>query len=487
MPDKSGLTPVSSLGRLFSRKKEKTSKENRSPKKGNAARFFNEGDLGDFQDLLKGQRRTGSSVGSVQIIDLTRVREYFGDKWPSKKKKIHEYVRQAIERRLSEKDLYTLYKDERYIIVFSELIQKIARLKCGLIAKEISKRLFGSDTSDFFDIISGTVDEKGKFSFKKISSEADADWKEGSETTAVELPDESSVPKSAPAPQHERSGRSSDGDWSFAPGKKKEENFLYFNKTDKASGISFSDFQSVYRPMWNTKHKVISAYCCIPARIDSSGSTLIGGAAMPLGHASPENAILDQFVLQRIVSDLIKIGSDKRKMFLVEPVHYITLNNPKLHAPFLELCRHIPQELRKLLIFEVLGLPDSLPSTILARIMLALKPFSGSVSVRRRLDASDLAQLHDMGVNAVGADISNYAADEEKIIKQMAGFCESASIANLYTYIHGLKSVSLISSALGAGFAYVDGDPVMSVIDLPKPLSPFDLEDLYGPMLMTNT
>ncbi|NQV48680.1 MAG: hypothetical protein HQ504_12990 [Rhodospirillaceae bacterium] len=487
MPNKSGLIPVFSLGRLFGRKKKKASKENRSPQKGGAARFFNDGDLDDFQDLLREQCRTESSLGSAQIIDLTRVRDYFGDKWPSKEKKIHAYVRQAIERRLSEKDMYTLFKDERYIIVFSELTQKIARLKCGLIAQEISKRLFGSDTSDFLDIISGTINKKGKFSFNKMSSKPDTDWKEASETTTVELPGDLSAPKSAPTPEHKRPGRSSDDDWSFAPGKKINESFLYFSKTDKVSGISFSDFQSVYRPMWNTEHKAISAYCCIPARIDSNGSTLIGGAAMPLGHASPENAILDQFVLQRIVSDLIKIGRDKRKMFLVEPVHYITLNDPKLHAPFLELCRHIPQELRKLLIFEVLGLPDSLPSTILARIMLALKPFGGAVSVRRRLDASDLAQLHDMGVNAVGADISNYAAPEEKIIKQMAGFCESASMANLHTYIHGLRSVSLISSALGAGFTYVDGDPVMSVIDLPKPLSPFDLENLYGPMLTTNT
>jgi hypothetical protein len=48
--------------------------------------------------------------------------------------------------------------------------------------------------------------------------------------------------------------------------------------------------------------------------------------------------------------------------------------------------------------------------------------------------------------------------------------------------VHGLSSISLISSVVGAGFDYIAGDPVMSVIETPESIFPIDLENLYQPL-----
>jgi len=61
------------------------------------------------------------AAGAVHFIDISGVCTHFGNKWPSIKDKIHDYIRSDIERRLTEADPYTLYGDKGYIIVFSRL------------------------------------------------------------------------------------------------------------------------------------------------------------------------------------------------------------------------------------------------------------------------------------------------------------------------------------------------------------------------------
>jgi hypothetical protein len=52
----------------------------------------------------------------------------------------------------------------------------------------------------------------------------------------------------------------------------------------------------------------------------------------------------------------------------------------------------------------------------------------------------------------------------------------------LPSYLHGANSLSMVTAALGAGFAYIDGDAVAKLIDHPRGLVDFRLADLYRPL-----
>ncbi|MBV8535492.1 MAG: hypothetical protein JO128_07860 [Alphaproteobacteria bacterium] len=62
----------------------------------------------------------------------------------------------------------------------------------------------------------------------------------------------------------------------------------------------------------------------------------------------------------------------------------------------------------------------------------------------------------------------------------MERFAAAAKRVGLVAYVHGLQSVSLATSAIGAGFDFVDGDVVKSVVDQPQAAYGFDMSDLFA-------
>ena len=207
--------------------------------------------------------------------------------------------------------------------------------------------------------------------------------------------------------------------------------------------------QFVYRPMWQVRRRVLSACICVPVQFGSDGTLRFGGAAMPLTKASPENAALDILTMRKVFEDLKRLEKDERKTILVAPVHYFTINDPDSATTFSELCSSLAEDLRNLLVFELIGVPNGVPSTALANALSRLKPFSRAVLMRQRLDSKDFSRLNGMGLFGVGADVGNHPLSEEDIFRDMDQFNRRAKLFSLSTYIHGVRSLSLISAAAG--------------------------------------
>lgn len=51
----------------------------------------------------------------------------------------------------------------------------------------------------------------------------------------------------------------------------------------------------------------------------------------------------------------------------------------------------------------------------------------------------------------------------------------------MVTLLDGAQSRSLVATAVGAGFHYVDGDGVAATLNRPERIVPFQLADLYAP------
>ena len=69
------------------------------------------------------------------------------------------------------------------------------------------------------------------------------------------------------------------------------------------------------------------------------------------------------------------------------------------------------------------------------------------------------------------------------VMQQLNRFARAvADKTGLPSYLHGAGSLSLVTAALGAGFAYIDGDAVAKLIDHPRGLVDFHVADLYRPL-----
>jgi hypothetical protein len=61
----------------------------------------------------------------------------------------------------------------------------------------------------------------------------------------------------------------------------------------------------------------------------------------------------------------------------------------------------------------------------------------------------------------------------------MQRFAASAKKAGVAAYIRGVRSLSLATAAIGAGFDFVDGDIISGGTEKPSTAYQFDLDDLF--------
>lgn len=405
----------------------------------------------EFEQALSGYLTTRDVLvaGKVQLLDLQAVRKRTCKKSTRLADSIDVFAQHAIERRLTKADFYVPFKGN-YLIAFGELSKGPAQLKCALIAEEITRRLFGKETSNDVAVKTVVAEVHGDKNLKGL---------QGVEAIALAA---------------ERAGMSADS----------KSDDARTGETPDAASLPL-DLQFFYRPMWHVRRKVISTFECIPAWSKSSGQLLIGDEVLRKPHHPAAIADLDIKILCRLIDDLHDETKRENRRLLALRVHYTTLNDKNVLQLYLGLWRQIPGVFRRAIVVELVGLPKGVPNSRMLEMSLMLKPLTRARIVCLSLDEPDFNAVSDGGFFAVGADLRNHAGTELKLIKQMENFAEKASRQGFNTYIHGLDSLSLTTAAVCAGFHFIDGDGITSLIDAPKQMYPLDAQSLYRRLAST--
>jgi hypothetical protein len=396
-----------------------------------------------LMEVLSQYRREASS--RVYLLDLETIKNRMGEKWPRLAEKVQNIARQSIDRHLSPVDMAAPYGECGFLAVFSRHSQREAELKCLLIAREMGRRLVGNDEAgDLVKVRSATIAEDGELHF------ADAD-----------------LDASASALQHELGA---------AP----IHALKLLPRLMTISLPQWEQLQFIYRPLLSLRGMVVSTFICVPIRPletrgYSSGYHVLADPADPL-----QIADLDIVVLAKVIGDLIETGNNDVRALLSLPVHFQTLASPRSREVYIGLCRAHLGSLGSRLIFELVELPEGIVQSRLHDLVATLRPYSRAVIARLPLTQRSLGSFRLAGLHAVGADIYYNRDDEASVMHQMDQFVEKANKEWLKTYIHGLRSVSLTTAAISAGFDYIDGYSLSSIVNIPKRPLRYELHQLYG-------
>ncbi len=382
-------------------------------------------------------------AGKVQLLDLQAVRERTRKSSHRPADSIDVFAQRAIERHLTEADFFAPYKDN-YLIAFGELSKEEAQLKCGLIAEEISRWLFRTKTSDYVAV---------KTVVAKVHRDKDLKGLQGIEAVALAF-------ERAEMSMGRETGNAEAGE-------------------TPSSSILPLDLQFFYRPMWHVRRKVVSTFECTPARSGSSGQFLIGDEVLRNPDDPAAIAELDVKTLCKVINDLHEEAKREQRRLLALPVHYSTLNDKNVRQLYLGLWHQVPEILRRAIVVELVGLPKGVQNSRMLEMSLMLKSLTRARIVCLGLDDPDFTAVSDGRFFAVGADLRGHPDPESKLIQRMEDFAEKASQHGFSTYIHGLESLSLTTAAVCAGFHFIDGDVITSLIDAPKQMYPLDAENFY--------
>ncbi len=108
--------------------------------------------------------------GKVSLVNLGRIKEKLGNKWPKYSDFVHEFAEKVIERRITSQDLFYRVGEDVYVFVFARLSEEEAIIKCSLIAKEIGEQIFGDAwSSDEFGASIAVTKTDGSIVLEKKS------------------------------------------------------------------------------------------------------------------------------------------------------------------------------------------------------------------------------------------------------------------------------------------------------------------------------
>lgn len=384
--------------------------------------------------------------GRLVFFRASGIAAQFGERWKSAADRAESIAAQTIERHLSlPDDAYVRLDTLTYLVLFSRTPAATANAAAGRIATEIAEQLLGTSWEPE-QLTLLTV-------FGRIP--------DGLEARSIPIPGPrsgsllDSILRSAEAGEKLGSGREASAD------------------------DPFRETTLVYRPMWDVQLGVLSTYLAVPAQRTASGELRAGTSEMMTAGDAELTARLDAVVVGRVAAELEESVAAGRKFLVGIPVHFDTLAARGSRTEFLAACDAIPLAARRLVIFELLNVPVGVPVGRLQTISSLLKSRARSVIVCVPLQTNDFSSFSEAGVLSVGADVAQDGGAERTIIAQMQRFVAAAEKAKLHPFIHGLRTTSLTSSAVAAGFRYVDGNSVRSLIDAPQELRRYQPADLY--------
>ena len=476
--------------------------------------------------------------GKIQVLNLRPLHERYKDRWSRLADLIHRHVANILKRRLSPQDAFTRNADDTYLIVFANLSEDEARLKCAVLAHEIMDKLQGADSeATNVSIQTRVTTLSGDVGLEAAEAVEQVNLALGEQTPPsiqmADLPgrqtrdpltelfssiekelhalDASAISRNPAAVQIDMHRlcellyRAEDElaaiardpvapvaaspDWtSVLRGKAK----TMLNAVDQIrtaieaqTGVpaipSSSDkavLDFLYKPIWQARRGVVTTYRC-ELKIEMGGSELLHDDPMPEEDGVVIANAMDCLVLRRAVRDLATGVEERRPTVVIIPVHYLTIARPTMSSTYLRTLHTIPEKLRSFIVWEVLDAPTGTWNAQIFPVLSILKRFGRAVILRVSISSSALKELSAIGVHAAGLDLRSYDDSDRSLNEKIERFASLAEKAGMQCFLYGVASLAMANSAIAAGFDYIAGDVIAAQVKFPAGVVPTDLYHVY--------
>lgn len=413
---------------------------------------------GSTDELIQFENRLGQILARchrdvddrIFVIGFESWRAKLGDKWEHLRDKVHATVRATLDQRLSSQSLYVRKDECSYLIVMSGATVREAQLRCRIIGKEIMERIAGRDhDKEIADLKSVEVDAHGNLHMSDLAPMQDM---------LEQVPEE--VSENAPSAE------------TMAPG--------FFGGGD---GAYLGDVKFIYRPMLAVRTRVLSTFMSLPIRQVHGEFFLSGYAVLGQDADARQFFDLDRLTARHVGNDLQRLVTTGAKSLLALPVHYETLADNRLRPNYLNLCASEFHGESNRIVFELIGLPEGIPQVRLAELASLLRPHSRAVIARFPVTQRNFEGFRIGGLHAVGIDLYNNATREENLMRDIEEFALNADKSNLKTFASGVRSISLYTAVVAAGFDYAAGHALTAIAESPENASVYGMDSPYQAVL----
>jgi hypothetical protein len=367
------------------------------------------------------------------VIDLADLRASLGPRWPALERRVRAVAEAVIERHLVRGDVFDRKDDGTYVLLFARMTKAQADFKCGVISKEIARKLLGSEAVG--DGRQGPIaenlraDEAYVFDdFEAVRPPAAAPALADHVDTVVAPIGPADRPAAPLRPQQARGLRGSTAvPIDHAPRPRPPIRWLY-------------------TPVWDAEqHSLV--------RFRLTSGDRLAAAAAPLGASTYG---VDLRTVSKALDDTVRMGAEGRRRSMIPVIHVSSLTVAWRRDQLIELIGHAPRPVRRLLRLEVF-MPRFAVTEPLLRFAEALAAIEVRLAVGVPLEGIGALQPAGLPLAAVSVEV---AEDSPAMLRRLRDFARRCDELGLRSAAHGLDSGGLLGGALAGGVRFVSGAAV---------------------------
>jgi GGDEF domain-containing protein len=384
-------------------------------------------------------RESTLSAGKLHLLDLTELKARLGAKWARLSGHVEKFFEIAIRRSLGPDDSFARMAELSYVVLFRNLSAEEAQAKCGDISREVCERLFGTEGMEVY--------------LRNVIGNIDVSQVQGGEVIDIMAVAEAAL---------ERSGREvivslSRGGDAIKRASSKQDGYLY-------------------RPLWDAQKKVVVTYLCQPAGAPYESETALSYVCMT--DNEQDQLALNLAALRECAHRAANLRSSGLRVMTAVPVSFTTIARPRLWSAYADMRRNIPKEIARDLASLVLGIDHQVPNVRLGQELPKLSALAPHMFCLVDDSRGIAVQFSRTGPNAVGIAL-DAKESETRSIQRLRVLGEQTHAAGLDGFVLGIKTTSLVLSAMSVGIRYLEGPVIRPALDDPKYAYAQSLEHLY--------
>lgn len=386
-------------------------------------------------------RQTTVSAGSVQLVGLDSLREKIGARWGMVRDKVHIYVQRIMMSLLRKNDVWFLYNDDDYIIVFYELNNQAAQLICGKLIEEVHRSLLGDPDTNEIVVRTVVFDIDGRIAVEIANL--------GELLSAAGR--KASAPQALPTLADGDGGSVDQPDTSHVFEERLEE----LRRAAKGHGAHQKP-QFVYRALWDVEKAVFSTYRCVPACGAGKFNSMSGYNILPDPADTDAIFSLDCETLTKAIATTIELYDNNFRYFSCIPLHFESVANSKRRNDYIKLLKIIPRDVSQFIEFLIYGLPVGVPLGRLLEIKTLLRGYSRLIIPMLDHEERGLSAYAQAGMQVIGFRLSSVMGEAEAI-EYMRNVAGSAHKNALVAYVSGIRSEAMFDAACKCGVRFLSG------------------------------
>lgn len=237
-----------------------------------------------------------------------------------------------------------------------------------------------------------------------------------------------------------------------------------------------------YQAFWNVEKNHLTAFRS--EAMTNADENEVSSKSL-LSESGLERAVLEleAILMSSNLDALVQLKQENKPFVAWNSVRFETIQRHRSFERYMAGMAMLPDNAQDMVLFELVDVPASLSETAIRSTIEQLKRRCRAVVVQLPIGTTSFKFWRKAGVYAVGFECPVGVEDEKAIFGLIERFASQAEEEGLKAYAMGLSSLSLVTAAVTAGCAYVEGTAVVPPSSSPTGVASFAVSDLVSSLI----